>query len=127
MLGELVQERLPASRQVLKTGRRGGRGSSRRSRSRRRPAGAGRYPYLWLDAKVEKVRDGGRVVRKALVLAYGVHESGYGEVIALDVGSRVLCTWASEIPHRSLARLPHDHVLFHRTTSVFGIVGAHLR
>ena len=46
----------------------------------------GRYPYLWLDAKVEKVRDGGRVVRKALVLAYGVHESGYREVIALDVG-----------------------------------------
>src|ERR1043166_4644251 len=24
----------------------------------------GPYPYLWLDAKVEKVRDGGRVVRK---------------------------------------------------------------
>jgi hypothetical protein len=24
----------------------------------------GRYPYLWRDAKVEKVRDGGRVVRK---------------------------------------------------------------
>src|SRR5204862_470420 len=23
----------------------------------------GRYPYVWLDAKVEKVRDGGRVVR----------------------------------------------------------------
>src|SRR5437867_2784828 len=46
----------------------------------------GRYPYLWLDAKVEKVRDGGRVVRKALVLAYGVHESGYREVVALDVG-----------------------------------------
>jgi putative transposase len=52
---------------------------------RKRPLG-GRYPYLWLDAKVEKVRDGGRVVRKALVLAYGVHESGYREVIALDVG-----------------------------------------
>src|SRR5438876_3480447 len=46
----------------------------------------GSYPYLWLDAKVGKVRDGGRVVRKALVLAYGVHESGYREVIALDVG-----------------------------------------
>src|SRR6266545_3100182 len=46
----------------------------------------GRYPYLWLDAKVEKVRDSGRVLRKALVLAYGVHESGYREVIALDVG-----------------------------------------
>jgi transposase-like protein len=46
----------------------------------------GRYPYLWLDAKVEKVRDGGRVVRKALVLAYAVHETGYREVIGLDVG-----------------------------------------
>jgi len=46
----------------------------------------GRYPYLWLDAKVEKVRDSGRVVRKCLVLAYGVHESGYREVIGLDVG-----------------------------------------
>src|SRR5919201_656572 len=46
----------------------------------------GRYPYLWLDAKVEKVRDGGRGVQKALVLAYGVHESGYREVIGLDVG-----------------------------------------
>jgi putative transposase len=32
------------------------------------------------------VRDGGRVVRKCLVLAYGVHESGYREVIGLDVG-----------------------------------------
>src|SRR5262245_6521814 len=46
----------------------------------------GRYPYLWLDAQVEKVRDGGRVVPKALVLAYAVHESGYREVIGLDVG-----------------------------------------
>jgi len=46
----------------------------------------GAYPYLWLDAKVEKVRDGGRVVRKCLVLAYAVHESGYREVIGLDVG-----------------------------------------
>ena len=46
----------------------------------------GRYPYLWLDAKVEKVRDSGRVVRKCLVLAYGVHESGYREVIGIDVG-----------------------------------------
>ena len=52
---------------------------------RRRPL-EGRYLYLWLDAKVEKVRDSGRVVRKCLVLAYGVHESGYREVIALDVG-----------------------------------------
>jgi len=37
---------------------------------------AGRYPYLFLDARVEKVRDGGRVVNKALVIAHGVHDTG---------------------------------------------------
>jgi putative transposase len=48
----------------------------------------GRYPYLWLDAKVEKVRGrDGRVRRKALVVAYAVHEAGYREVIGLDVGA----------------------------------------
>src|SRR4051794_33947227 len=46
----------------------------------------GRYPYLWLDAKVEKVRAGGRVVRKCLVIAHGVHESGRREVLGLDCG-----------------------------------------
>jgi putative transposase len=52
---------------------------------RERPL-AGAYPYLWLDAKVERVREPGGVRHKALVLAYGVHESGRREVIGLDVG-----------------------------------------
>ena len=42
----------------------------------------GRYPYLFLDAKMEKVRAGGRVVNKALVIAHGVHESGRREIIS---------------------------------------------
>ena len=46
----------------------------------------GRYPYLFVDAKVEKVRDGGRVVRKCVVIAHGVHETGRREIIGLDVG-----------------------------------------
>jgi putative transposase len=46
----------------------------------------GDYPYLWLDGKVEKVRDGGRVVSKAVVIAYGVHESGRREILGFDVG-----------------------------------------
>jgi putative transposase len=46
----------------------------------------GAYPYLWLDAKHVKVRDHGRVVSKALVIAYAVHETGVREVIGLDVG-----------------------------------------
>ena len=46
----------------------------------------GAYPYLWLDAKAVKVRDRGRVVSMAVVVAYAVHESGVREVIGLDIG-----------------------------------------
>jgi transposase-like protein len=52
---------------------------------RQRPL-EGAYPYLWVDAKQVKVRDHGRVVSKALVIAYAVHETGVREVIGLDVG-----------------------------------------
>jgi transposase-like protein len=46
----------------------------------------GAYPYLWLDAKHVKVRSGGHVRSKALVIAYAVHDSGVREVIGLDLG-----------------------------------------
>ena len=46
----------------------------------------GAYPYLWLDAKIERVREPGGVRQKALVIAYAVHESGVREVLGLDVG-----------------------------------------
>src|SRR5947199_10748806 len=46
----------------------------------------GRYPYLFVDAKIEKVRDGGRVQRKCVVVAHAVHETGRREIIGLDVG-----------------------------------------
>jgi putative transposase len=52
---------------------------------RERPL-ADAYPYLWLDAKVERVRERGGVRHKALVIAYGVHETGRREVVGLDVG-----------------------------------------
>ena len=45
----------------------------------------GRYPYLFLDATYEKVRDdSGRVVSMALVVAYGVAETGEREVLGLE-------------------------------------------
>ena len=46
----------------------------------------GAYPYLSLDAKVERAREPGGMRHKALVIAYGVHESGRRELIDLDVG-----------------------------------------
>ena len=47
----------------------------------------GRYLYLFVDAKVEKVRDSGRVARKCVVIAHAVHETGRREIIGLDVGA----------------------------------------
>jgi putative transposase len=42
---------------------------------------------VFVDAKVEKIRDGGRVARKCVVVAHAVHESGRREIIGLDVGA----------------------------------------
>jgi putative transposase len=53
---------------------------------RQRPL-EGRYPYVFVDAKIEKVRDSGRVARKCVVIAHAVHESGRREIIGLDVGA----------------------------------------
>jgi transposase-like protein len=46
----------------------------------------GPYPYVWLDATFVKVRDAGRVVSQAVVIAIGVRQSGEREVLGLDVG-----------------------------------------
>jgi putative transposase len=62
------------------------RGLDAQVRSFRERPLEGAYPYLWLDAKVERVREPGGVRHKALVIAYGVHHSGRREVIGLDVG-----------------------------------------
>lgn len=44
------------------------------------------YPYVWLDAKYVKVREGDRVVSMAVVVATGVRADGDREVLGLDVG-----------------------------------------
>jgi putative transposase len=54
-------------------------------RFRARPLTAA-YPYVWLDATFVKVRENGRVVSQAVVLAVGVRASGEREVLGVDVG-----------------------------------------
>src|SRR3954470_9917084 len=44
------------------------------------------YPYLWLDATFVKVREAGRVMAQAVVIAVGVTASGVREVLGVDVG-----------------------------------------
>jgi putative transposase len=45
-----------------------------------------RYPYLWLDAKVEKVREAGRIEPMALLIAIAVNEQGEREILGFEVG-----------------------------------------
>lgn len=47
---------------------------------------AAAYPYLWLDARYEKVWEDHRVVSMAAVVAYGVREDGVREVLGIDIG-----------------------------------------
>jgi putative transposase len=46
----------------------------------------GPYPYVWLDATFVKVRENGRVISQAIVIAIGVTAGGEREVLGLDVG-----------------------------------------
>lgn len=52
---------------------------------RNRPLDAGPYPYLWLDALVQKSREGGRIVNVATLTAIGVNADGHREVLGVDV------------------------------------------
>jgi putative transposase len=44
------------------------------------------FPYLMLDATFEKVRENGRVISMAVLIAVGVRSTGEREVVGLDVG-----------------------------------------
>ena len=46
----------------------------------------GAYPYVWLDATYVKVRQDGRVLSVAVVLAIGVTQTGEREVLGVSVG-----------------------------------------
>lgn len=47
----------------------------------------GAWPYLWLDATYLKVRDGGRIVSRAVIIAIGVNEDGKREVLGVATGA----------------------------------------
>ncbi len=47
----------------------------------------GDWPYLWIDATYVKVRQEGRIVSVAVIIAVGVNSDGRREVLGLDVGA----------------------------------------
>jgi putative transposase len=46
----------------------------------------GDWPYLWVDATYLKVRNNGRIVSVAVIVAVGVNSDGRREVLGMDVG-----------------------------------------
>jgi putative transposase len=54
---------------------------------RQRPLADERYPYLWLDATYVKVRERGRVVAMAALIATGVAASGERRVLGLELAA----------------------------------------
>jgi transposase-like protein len=46
----------------------------------------GEWPYLWLDATYLKVREGGRIVSVAAIIAMAVSTDGRREIVGLSIG-----------------------------------------
>ncbi len=46
----------------------------------------GVWPYLWLDATYLKVREGGRIISRAVIIAVGVNGDGRREVLGIATG-----------------------------------------
>jgi transposase-like protein len=47
----------------------------------------GDWPYLWIDATYVKVRQAGRIVSVAVIVAVGVNSDGRREVLGMDIGA----------------------------------------
>jgi len=46
----------------------------------------GDWPYIWIDATYLKVRQNGRIVSVAVIVAVGVNSDGRREVLGMDIG-----------------------------------------
>src|ERR687886_538771 len=58
----------------------------------------GEWPYLWLDATYLKVREGGRIVSVAAIIAVAVDSEGRREIVGLGIGpSEAEPFWSSFI------------------------------
>ena len=63
----------------------------------------GDWPYLWIDATYVKMRQQGRIVSVAVIVAVGVNGDGRREVLGMDIGpSEAETFWTAFL--RKLAR-----------------------
>ena len=63
----------------------------------------GDWPYLWIDATYVKVRQNGRIISVAVIVAVGVNSDGRREVLGMEIGASEAETfWTAFL--RKLAR-----------------------
>ena len=58
----------------------------------------GDWPYLWIDATYVKVRQNGRIVSVAVIVAVGVNSDGRREVLGMDIGPSEAETVLDRLP-----------------------------
>jgi putative transposase len=63
----------------------------------------GEWPYIWLDATYVKVRQAGRIVSVAVIIAVGVNTDGRREILGMTIGASEAETFWTEFL-RTLAR-----------------------
>jgi len=74
----------------------------------------GDWPFLWLDATYVKLREGGRIVSMAVIVAVAVNTDGRREILGITVmPSEAETFWADFL--RSLIRPPVDQLCATRT------------
>ncbi|MGH7749233.1 MAG: IS256 family transposase, partial [Candidatus Dormibacteria bacterium] len=71
---------------------------------RERPLDDGAHPYVWFDATYEKVREGGRIVSQAVVVAVGVRETGEKSILGVAIGASETEAFWLEFSRHLLAR-----------------------
>ena len=74
---------------------------------RERPLDDGAYPYVWFDATYQKVREGGRIVSQAVVVAVGVRDTGEKSILGVAVGASETEAFWLDFCRRLVARGLH--------------------
>jgi len=54
---------------------------------RNRPLDGSPYTFVWIDALMQKVREGGRVINIACLVAVGVNAEGHREILGVDLST----------------------------------------
>ena len=66
----------------------------------------GDWPYLWIDATYVKVRQAGRIVSVAVIIAVGVNTDGRREVLGMDIGPSEAETFWTGVPAQARPARP---------------------